>query len=159
MRPDIPCVNHPNFEADKTCRYCGDGFCHQCSRSIQLEKGFCHCHRAECETAFQAELTGPQRPCPFCAHPMPISFPNCPVCGKDSESLPEVDSQALVTVAKFFNSTEAQLAGTKLLSEGIWSFVADENMGSLYSAANFFLGGIRLQVKASDLAKARQILE
>jgi hypothetical protein len=73
----------------------------------------------------------------------------------DQDDFPE----ALVTVAKFFNSTEAQLAGTKLLSEGIWSFVADENMGSLYSAANFFLGGIRLQVKASDLVKARQVLQ
>ena len=73
----------------------------------------------------------------------------------DQNEFPE----ALVTVAKFFNSTEAQLAGTKLLSEGIWSFVADENMGSLYSSANFFLGGIRLQVKASDLPRARQILE
>jgi hypothetical protein len=77
---------------------------------------------------------------------------------KDLEQDWKNPPKALITVAKFFNSTEAQLAGTKLLSEGIWSFVADENMGSLYSAANFFLGGIRLQVKAADLPKALVIL-
>jgi hypothetical protein len=66
--------------------------------------------------------------------------------------------KALVTVAKFTNTPEAHLAGGKLLSEGIWSVVADEYMSELYSAGNGFLGGIRLQVKASDLPKALEIL-
>lgn len=158
MKPDLPCVNHPDSESDRSCRYCGDGFCSECLSNLQVETGFYRCRKEECEKAFPDELVGPQRPCPFCGHDMPVPFPVCQACGKKSEPVPDPDPESLVTVAKFSNVTEAQLARTKLSSEGIQAFVADENMNAIYAAGNFFLDGVRLQACAADASKALQIL-
>lgn len=60
----------------------------------------------------------------------------------------------LVTIATFGYPTEAYISKTKLDSEGIWSFVADEytvTMNWLYSNA---IGGVKLQVKEADIEKA-----
>lgn len=64
----------------------------------------------------------------------------------------------LVTVASFSHPSEAELAKSKLESEGIESFVADAHtvqMNWLYSNA---LGGVKVQVWEADAAKAQEIL-
>jgi len=68
-------------------------------------------------------------------------------------------SEKLVTVAAFSLAIEADLARTKLESEGIECVVADEHtvtMNWLYSNA---VGGVKLKVWESDLQSAREILE
>lgn len=64
----------------------------------------------------------------------------------------------LLTVAHFDFPWEAQLARARLEAEGIDAWVADEftiGMQWLYSNA---LGGVRVQVDAEDLFRARAIL-
>jgi hypothetical protein len=64
----------------------------------------------------------------------------------------------LVTVAKYGNAMEAYLAGTKLRSRKIKSYVFDENLISLMPVYDIGLGGVRLQVKEGDLDKASKLL-
>lgn len=62
------------------------------------------------------------------------------------------------TVATFSFPYEAHIARARLQAEGVPAFVADENtinMQWLYSDA---LGGVRVQVPAEHLTKAREIL-
>ena len=68
-------------------------------------------------------------------------------------------SQAnLLTVAKFGNGIEAQLARTKLQSQKIESYIFDENMIALMPVYDLALGGVKLKVKDSDLERASKIL-
>ncbi len=65
----------------------------------------------------------------------------------------------LVTIARYTFPYEAQIARALLESEGVSSFIADEqtiNMQWLYSDA---LGGVRLQVAEEDVYRARSILQ
>lgn len=64
----------------------------------------------------------------------------------------------LVTVATYSFPYEAQIAWARLDAEGIPAFVADEqtiNMQWLYSNA---MGGVRLQVPATFVTQARELL-
>jgi Putative prokaryotic signal transducing protein len=65
------------------------------------------------------------------------------------------DASEFVTVAKFMNPMEAQMAKSALESEGILVFLQGENANSLVSMAL----GTRLLVSASDEAAARELLE
>lgn len=65
----------------------------------------------------------------------------------------------LVTISRYSMSYEAHIAKSRLDSEGIPAFIADEhtiNMQWLYSNA---LGGVRLQVPEAYVEIARQVLE
>jgi hypothetical protein len=68
------------------------------------------------------------------------------------------EGEYLVTVMQFSSGMEAQLARTKLESEGIEAYVADEHMMSINPMYDFALGGVRLQTKSSDAEKALKIL-
>jgi len=64
----------------------------------------------------------------------------------------------LVTIARFSYPTEAHIARTKLETEGIWAFVADEHLITanwLYSNA---VGGVKLQVSERNAEQALEIL-
>lgn len=63
----------------------------------------------------------------------------------------------LVTVATYFNASEAHLARGLLAREGIDSFIFDENMGAVYPPLT--VGGIKLKVRAADLERARALLD
>jgi tetratricopeptide (TPR) repeat protein len=66
--------------------------------------------------------------------------------------------EQLITIATFSYPTEAYIPKTKLETEGIPSFLANEytvNMYWLYSNA---VGGVKLQVKAGDVERALAIL-
>jgi hypothetical protein len=65
-------------------------------------------------------------------------------------------SDQLVTIAQFHNVALTQLAAGMLRSAGIEVFVADEHMGTQYPLAT---GGVRLQVRAEDEARARLLME
>ncbi len=63
----------------------------------------------------------------------------------------------LITIAKFRTMGEAKLAQGKLTSAGIAAHVRDENMINLHMA--IALGGIRLQVRDSQVVRALEVLD
>jgi hypothetical protein len=63
----------------------------------------------------------------------------------------------LVTLETFLMAHEAELALGFLEANGIDAFLADENMSRLYVAP--LVGGIRLQVRAEDAERARELLQ
>jgi len=64
-------------------------------------------------------------------------------------------SDKLVTIERFYNIGEAQIAKLTLVSKGIDCFLADEFMSTYVPYA---IGGIRLQVRESDAERAEEIL-
>jgi hypothetical protein len=65
----------------------------------------------------------------------------------------------LITIASYRYPTEAYLAGAKLESERIWSFVANENIIMIYWLFSEAVGGVKLQVHEDDAPDAQQILQ
>lgn len=63
-----------------------------------------------------------------------------------------------VTVGKFSHVAEAQLAQSKLASEGIESFIRNENTISINWLYSNAMGGVQLQVFARDAYRARTVL-
>jgi Putative prokaryotic signal transducing protein len=68
-------------------------------------------------------------------------------------------SPKLVTVREFRDLPEALLAKSVLDSEGIESYLFDENMIRLDWFLSYALGGIKLRVKEEDAKEARELLE
>ena len=68
-------------------------------------------------------------------------------------------TEKLVTVATFMLAHEAHLARTLLESEDIWAFVADDHINSLAPFLIPMTGGIKLQVRGADAARAKEILD
>jgi membrane protease YdiL (CAAX protease family) len=155
MKPDFPCPNHADSEGLFPCRYCGEHFCELC---CQKDYGFYHCRSVDCIKAYQAEAKGPRRRCPYCGKKTNQAFPVCEECGEKNLHIPVENPESLVTIAKFGNINQATLAQTKLSSEDIPSFLADENINTLYAAGNTFTGGIRIQVRFRDAERATQSL-
>jgi membrane protease YdiL (CAAX protease family)/predicted nucleic acid-binding Zn ribbon protein len=135
----------------RLCPYCGKKFPRDFPACIACGK--------KPEITFKMELIGPKRFCPYCGKKATLTFPVCRSCGEKILHVPEQDPDSLVTVAKFGNISEANLAQTKLLSENIQCFIADENINTIYAAGNTFTGGVRLQARYRDSEKAAQILE
>ncbi|MFQ5816331.1 MAG: DUF2007 domain-containing protein [Terriglobia bacterium] len=67
-------------------------------------------------------------------------------------------AEKLVTIATFQQPIAAHLAKTKLESEKILCFVADEHMTRMFRFYSPFIGSIKLQVKESDVERALEIL-
>jgi hypothetical protein len=70
----------------------------------------------------------------------------------------EYEISRLVTIETFSSSWEAQLARAALESEGIEAVIADEHFLRLYGALTSTLGGVRLQVRPDDAARATELL-
>ncbi len=64
--------------------------------------------------------------------------------------------EKLVTIARFHFVGEAQIAKLTLVSKGIDCILADEFMSTYVPIA---MGGIRLQVRESDVERAEEILQ
>jgi len=65
----------------------------------------------------------------------------------------------LVTIATFSHPTEAYILKSRLEAAGVWSLVADENiviMNWLYSNA---VGGVKVQVRETDVERVLDILD
>jgi hypothetical protein len=63
--------------------------------------------------------------------------------------------QELITIERYGDSLEADLARTRLESAGITSFLVGENAAMLYGST---LGALQLQVSSKDEADARSVL-
>ena len=70
------------------------------------------------------------------------------------------DPDELITIARFTNQPELDIARGFLESEGIPSWAPEEHLvastGGLYGIV---VGGMRLQVKASDALRASKLIE
>lgn len=64
----------------------------------------------------------------------------------------------LVTIARFRDLPQAELARGKLESEGIAAYLADRYLIGVNWNFSFAVGGVRLQVASEDAAEARVIL-
>jgi predicted Zn-ribbon and HTH transcriptional regulator len=103
--------------------------------------------------------------CPKCRDEFQEWVKTCPECKSELvDSLPSppakilTKADPLVTIATFTYPMEAHLNRAKLESEGIDAFVADEHLVQanwLYSLA---IGGVRLQVKESEVEESLSIL-
>ncbi|HEV2845756.1 MAG TPA: DUF2007 domain-containing protein [Thermoanaerobaculia bacterium] len=67
-------------------------------------------------------------------------------------------TDSLETVATFTDLTQAQSARSALESAEIENYLQDEATGSIDWGLMPALGGLRLQVKSADAARAREIL-
>jgi hypothetical protein len=68
-------------------------------------------------------------------------------------------AERLITVARFRDLIEAQLAKGKLEAAGIRTFLANENIVSLDWFYSNAVGGLHLQVQEGDVGDATAILE
>jgi tetratricopeptide (TPR) repeat protein len=64
----------------------------------------------------------------------------------------------LTTIARFSYPTEAYILKARLETEGIPSFIADEYTVTIYWLYSNAIGGVKLQVKRSDVERALEIL-
>ena len=64
----------------------------------------------------------------------------------------------LTTIATYNNAIEAHLAKTKLDSEGIFSYISDENLISLNPLYNLTVGGVKLKTLTDEAERAMEIL-
>lgn len=64
----------------------------------------------------------------------------------------------LITIATFDNPPLAHILQAKLESEGIDSYIIDENVATLFWHLNAATRGVKLQVKQSDAARTQQII-
>jgi putative signal transducing protein len=76
----------------------------------------------------------------------------------DLVALPSPRMDDPVTVASFPDVAEAQLAKERLELEGIVAFVIDAQTAGVMPYLTSSTGGVRVQVKRSDAARAREIL-
>jgi hypothetical protein len=67
-------------------------------------------------------------------------------------------TQMLKTVASFRDLPLAELAKSKLESEGIPCFLANKNLIGINWLYSFALGGVKLQVRKDDAEIAEKIL-
>jgi len=67
--------------------------------------------------------------------------------------------EELVTIAKFYSLGEAKVAQGKLASEGVAAFLCDEHMHAINWHLGAAFGGIRLQVRDSQVVRALEILD
>lgn len=72
-----------------------------------------------------------------------------------AEQPQEQTGEEMVTIERYTDMMEAEMAKGRLDSAGIHCFLAGENAGLLYGNG---LGGVQLQVWAAEEADARAIL-
>ena len=70
-----------------------------------------------------------------------------------------VDPEEIVTLTRFGELPTAQLLCGRLDAEGIECFIPDQIMAAQTWHLNRAIGGIRVQVRRSDLERAKEILE
>ncbi len=148
MNQEHFCLNHPDRKALSFCHHCHEYFCHEC-----LKEGpeYYYCNRPSCLKAFEEENKPPEVEA--------FIPPDIP----DEPDEPEALAEDLIPIGQYQNSIEANLAKTKLDSEGIESFLFDEyerQIGLIPPATlDAAFGGIKLMVRESEARKASQILE
>ena len=79
------------------------------------------------------------------------------VLALESSDLPH-DPPALVTIARYLELLDAELAKTRLESAGIRCWLADDNMVRLNWFYSSYFGGVRVQVPQDEAEDAAKIL-
>jgi hypothetical protein len=69
-----------------------------------------------------------------------------------------LDSERLVTVRRYRDTSEAIVARSVLQSAGLYCFLRDENLVRLDWQVSNFIGGMSLQVRPEDQAMAEELL-
>jgi hypothetical protein len=67
-------------------------------------------------------------------------------------------SEDIVTIARVPTAMEANMIKGRLEFEGVPCFIADEHTISIQPLYNNAIGGVRVQVRLSDVERAKQIL-
>lgn len=147
------CKNHPDRKVLGCCHVCGDWLCKEC-----LQEGPIHyyCRKPSCSKALKVEAGDKAPRCPSCGKSFKGDPTFCPGCGFRLKPVGEDEKGDLVTIMRFNNSVQAQLARTKLESEGLQAFVYDEHLGSYIASGA--MGGIRLKTAGSQVEQALKIL-
>ena len=70
----------------------------------------------------------------------------------------QADQDELVTIARFLTQPELDIARGFLQSEGIDSFAPEEHYMTSAGGIGLEVGGMRLQVRRSDVAQAAKLL-
>jgi hypothetical protein len=141
MEQEHSCRFHPERKALSFCHHCRKYYCFDC-----LKEGPEHyyCNDPKCQEALKQEQNPPE---------LEMAPPDSP------ETLPE----DLVEIGRFRSSIEANIALTKLESEGIESFLFNENMNRFdlfpLAAIDTGFGGIKLMVRESEAQRALRMLE
>ena len=154
------CKNHPGRNADNFCHFCQDRLCSDC-----LQEGPQHyyCHKIHCQRMLKAEVKNDvslkRSTCPSCLKKIKNNPRFCPKCGYRLLAVTGDEKNDLATVARYGNAIEAHLARTKLESEGIQAFVADEHIISIDPFYDLGFGGVRLQVQGSQLQEALKVIQ
>ncbi len=78
---------------------------------------------------------------------------------EEPQQMQELEVRELITIRKFRDLPEALLAKGSLESAGIECFLADENLVRLDWFISNFIGGVKLNVKATDVENARKVLD
>ncbi len=152
------CKNHPGRKILGSCHACRDWFCHEC-----LLEGpeYYYCKKEKCHRAFQKETKFTIKPqtlnCPSCLKSAKRNPRFCPSCGYRLKPVAEDEMDDLVTIARYGTALEAHLARTKLESENIESYVADEHIISLFPTRDIGWGGVKLKTKKSEAELALRI--
>lgn len=157
MKPDHYCANHPTYEALSFCHSCKDWLCSEC---MVPGRNYYYCKKPDCLLELKKEQASFAGRCPACGKPVDTGAAVCFSCGKKLRELTpeEKEETTLITIARFGSPTEAYLAKTKLESEDIESYVADEHMIAINPGYNIAFGGVRLKVKKSEAARALEVL-
>jgi hypothetical protein len=77
----------------------------------------------------------------------------------DDAAQQQMEMRELVTIRQFRDLPEALLAKGSLESSGIECFLADDNLVRLDWFISNFIGGIKLNVRAADVANAQKLLD
>jgi hypothetical protein len=70
-----------------------------------------------------------------------------------------IAAKSMLTLKIFDTSIEAHLLKSRLESEGIPSYIFDENIVTLNPLYNNLVGGVKLKISALDLDRAQKILD
>jgi len=65
----------------------------------------------------------------------------------------------LILLGRYISPTEAEIVRGRLAAEGIFAVAADAHIGQMMSLMSYALGGVRVLVPESQLARAREILK
>ena len=139
MDPEQTCANHLERKALSFCHHCGGYYCHEC-----LEEGgeYYYCRRRDCQKVLQEEKNALSKK-------------------EQSEKSSEYFYQDFVQIGSFPSSFEANLAKSRLESEGIECFISDENISKVLGSGlvDGIFGGVKLWVKCLDKEKALSIFK
>ena len=101
--------------------------------------------------------------CPRCSSEYREGFFQCADCGVDLVEADLSDSPApppeeLVTIGSFDSATAAGIAASLLDAQDIECFIQDQEILTANPLLGPMLGGVKVQVRASQAAQAREIL-